>query len=808
MEQKPKSIRPAATQDFVQLQDLLYLCLRKWQWILLSLVVSMGCAIYYVLTTPPVYTRSADLLIKSDTNGASTSSEADIFADMGITTKANINNEITTMRSPDLMLEVAKRLHLDISYTVDGRFHEVAVYGTELPVNVTMLGVKDGNYVDFHLKLSPGGKIELSDFTCNGEEVGDVYAGQINQVIQTPVGKVCIVPTRLYAAQHGCEVNVSRRPVEVMAAHMMANLGVVQLDDMSNILTLTLNDLSTARAEDVLNTLIQVYNENWIKDKNQVAVNASRFIAERLSIIENELGTVDNDISSFKSQNLMIDVGSSATQFMSQAQRAEDELRSLNDQLYLARYMRKSITDDAQRYELLPTNSGLGGETVNAQINRYNELIMERSQLVAQSSVSNPLVKELDAQLAALRKVMVGSLDNSILAIDTQIKTLKNMGGKATQEIASSPNKAKYLLSVERQQKVKESLYIYLLQKREENELSQAFTSSNTRVIRKPSGSNAPTAPMRRNILLIAFAIGLLAPVVIIFIIENSNTVLRGRADLKGLKLAFLGEIPYFSTKKKGFFQRKKNQRHNTPQMVVEEGNRNVINEAFRVLRSNIEFTAGQDKHKNVLMVTSFNPGSGKSFITMNLAKSMAIKGKKVLVIDGDLRHASVSAYVHSPKKGITHYLAGLENDWTSLQVASDNHPNLYVMPVGSLPPNPTELLENGKLHDLVQEAKMQYDYVIIDCPPIDIVADAQIIEQVVERTLFVLRAGLLDRSMLQELETIAEEKRFKNLSVILNGTEMATGRYAYRYGYRYGYHYAYASYYGDSSRRGRVISW
>ena len=165
MEQKPKSIRPAATQDFVQLQDLLYLCLRKWQWILLSLVVSMGCAIYYVLTTPPVYTRSADLLIKSDTNGASTSSEADIFADMGITTKANINNEITTMRSPDLMLEVAKRLHLDISYTVDGRFHEVAVYGNELPVNVTMLGVKDGNYVDFHLKLSPGGKIELSDFT-------------------------------------------------------------------------------------------------------------------------------------------------------------------------------------------------------------------------------------------------------------------------------------------------------------------------------------------------------------------------------------------------------------------------------------------------------------------------------------------------------------------------------------------------------------------------------------------------------------------------------------------------------------------
>ena len=349
------------------------------------------------------------------------------------------------------------------------------------------------------------------------------------------------------------------------------------------------------------------------------------------------------------------------------------------------------------------------------------------------------------------------------------------------------------MLSVERQQKVKEELYLYLLQKREENELSQAFTAYNTRVITAPRGSALPTAPNKKNILLVALALGLLVPAVIIFMQENMNTKVRGKKDLENLSVPYLGEIPlYFSNKKK----KNKSSEH---AIVVEESNRNIINEAFRVLRSNVDFMKNKNTKQIVFIVTSFNPGSGKSFLSMNIAMSFAIKGKKVLVIDGDLRHGTVSAYVGSPRKGLSDYLGNKEADWNELLVVDKKFPNLHVIPVGTIPPNPTELLEDGSLATLMQNLRDVYDYIFIDCPPIDIVADTQIIEQYADRTLFVIRAGLLDRSLLPELESIYQEKRFKNLSVILNGTESTGGRYSYRYGYSYGYHNGYTSYYGNS---------
>ena len=374
------------------------------------------------------------------------------------------------------------------------------------------------------------------------------------------------------------------------------------------------------------------------------------------------------------------------------------------------------------------------------------------------------------------------------------MRSQKTFNRDAVSQIASSPEQAKYLLSVERQQKVKESLYLYLLQKREKTELSKAFAAYNTRIISRPNGSINPSYPSRRKILLVAFALGLLAPV--IFIRENTNTVVRGRKDLDDLTVPIVGEIPqYFSHRKKWLIRRKV--KPDTKAIVVREGSRNIINEAFRVLRSNMDFMMASQKDHNVFIFTSFNPGSGKSFLTLNIAISFAIKQKRVLVIDGDLRHGTASSYIDSPESGLSDYLSGMTDDWRQLIVRSPQQDNMYIFPIGKVPPNPTELLENGKLQGLIEQLRTEYDYIFIDCPPIDIVADAQILEKVADRTLFVIRAGLLDRSMLPELETIYQDKRFKNLSVILNGTEGTGGRYSYRYGYRYGYHYGYTSYHG-----------
>jgi len=560
----------------------------------------------------------------------------------------------------------------------------------------------------------------------------------------------------------------------------------------ATIINLSIDDASVQKAEDILNTLIEVYNEKWIQDKNQIAVSTSRFIGERLGVIENELGHVDENISNYKSEHLLPDVQAASSLYMSQSAENKKEIQTLTNQLATAQFIRREL-GGKEMNQPLPTNSGIANVNIESQIGEYNKMVLDRNRLIANSSEKNPLVKDLGNSMQSMKRTILQSVDNLIVSLNTQIRSIRQQEATTTQQLASNPSQAKYLLSVERQQKVKEELYLYLLQKREENELSQAFTAYNTRMITAPRGSALPTAPNKKNILLVALALGLLVPAVIIFMQENMNTKVRGKKDLENLSVPYLGEIPLY------FRNKKKKNKFSEYAIVVEEGNRNIINEAFRVLRSNVDFMKSKNTEQKVFIETSFNPGSGKSFLSMNIAMSFAIKGKKVLVIDGDLRHGTVSAYVGSPKKGLSDYLGNKEVVWNELLVIDKKYPNLHIIPVGTIPPNPTELLEDGSLATLMQDLRDEYDYIFIDCPPIDIVADTQIIEQYADRTLFVVRAGLLDRSLLSELESIYLEKRFKNLSVILNGTESTGGRYSYRYGYSYGYHNGYTFYYGNS---------
>ena len=796
------------TQDFIRIQDLLYMCLAKWHWFVLSLAVCLGVAIAYLLRTPPVYTRSASIIIKDDSKGKSASTDMESFADFGIfTTNTNVNNEMGTLQSPDLMREVVTRLHLEMNYLVKGRFHKNTIYGDQLPVTVTLADLSDNQSATFLLHVGEEGEYTLNDLTLNGEPIEGEVKGQLGDTIQSPLGKMAVTTTSHYQKSQKAEMEVIRSTIKGAVGNASSRLTVSQKDEKSNIITLSFQDVSIQRAEEVLNTLISVYNENWVKDKNQIAVSTSMFINERLGVIEGELGNVDNDISSYKSQHLLPDVQAAANMYMAQASEANAAIKSLNNQTYMARYIRNYLTSETNRFQLLPANSGIDNPNIASQINDYNNQLLERNNLVSKSSVKNPLVIEMDASLASMRKALVSSIDNQLVALEAQIRSQQSYSGQATSQIASNPKQAKYLLSVERQQKVKESLYLYLLQKREENELSQAFTAYNTRIISQPDGSMLPTAPIKKNILLVAFALGFLIPVVIIFIRENTNTVVRGRKDLESLSVPIIGEIPqHFSYKRKWFIRRRV--KLDTKTMVVKEGNRNVINEAFRVLRSNMDFMVAPQKNQNIFVITSFNPGCGKTFLTMNIAMSFAIKMKRVLVIDGDLRHGSTSSYVDSPESGLSDYLSGMTDDWKKLIAYDNRYENFHILPIGKVPPNPTELLENGRMETLIEQLRSEYDYVFIDCPPIDIVADAQILEKVADRTFFVIRAGLLDRSMLPELESIYQEKRFKNLSLILNGTESTGGRYSYRYGYRFGYHYGYASYYGSKEKRGGVNGW
>ena len=785
--QKKKPIQNQ--QESISLQDLFYLCLGKWHWFIISLAVCLGTAVWYLLTTPPVYTRSASILIKDDSKGKSASGDMETFADFGLfTSNTNVNNEMGTLQSPDLMREVVSRLHLDMDYKVPGHFHRQTVYGRQLPVNVSISDLPENESATFTLQLSEGGKVTLSNIERNGESIGETdLRGNLNDTLPSDIGKIVITPTSYYTDGTDIQLYVSRLPFGSATSAYSADLVVSQTDEKSNIISLSFKDVSTQRAEDVLNTLIAVYNENWVRDKNQIAISTSKFIDGRLGVIEGELGNVDDDISSYKSEHLLPDVQAAAGMYMAAASEANAAIKELDNQVYMARYIRNYLTNKSNDSQLLPANSGIDNPGIATQISEYNSKLLERNSLVSHSSEKNPLVVEMDASLSAMRSALLTSIDNQLVTLNAQIRSQRSYSGQATSQIASNPQQAKYLLSVERQQKVKESLYLYLLQKREENELSQAFTAYNTRIITMPGGSMIPTAPVKKNILLVAFALGLLIPVAIIFIRENMNTVVRGRKDLENMTIPFVGEIPLAFRKKGRGYDRKTKTKENKCAIVVKEKSRNVINEAFRVVRTNLEFVVGKERESNVIMLTSANPGSGKTFITFNLATSLAIKGKKVITIDLDLRKGSLSEYVGSPKEGVSNYLIGEMRTWKEI-VRKPENGQLDIIPVGMIPPNPTELLFAERLEQLVNDLRKEYDYIFIDCPPVEIVADAAIINMLADITLFIVRAGLLDRGMLPEIEKFYTDKKYRNMSIVLNGTDGGSGRYGYKYGYHYGY--------------------
>lgn len=791
-------------EDSLNIKDLMLLYLSKWRWFLLSLAVCIGLAVVYLLRTPPVYTRTATLLIEDNDKGGSISASEMSFADLGLfQSNTNVNNEIIAMSSPALMQDVVRRLHLDMTYSADGRFHDEVLYGSTLPVTVALNEFTDGESASLTMYVDTSGAVSLYDFrtVLNGENVRykDVVQGKVGETVETPLGGIVVNPTAFFhRVGSGMEITVSKSTLYGATTAYSSKLTVSLLQKEATVVSLSMKDVSVQRAVDVLNTLISAYNESWVSAKNQIAVSTSAFIDDRLRVIEHELGAVEEDISSYKSKNLIPDLQASSDLYIQQSSETEVKLLELSNRMYMVRYISDYMSREENAFELLPAGTGIESTGIEGQILEYNNKLLERNYLVASSSTSNPLVVDADQALQSMRATILTSLENYTVMLQNQMESLRQQESKATDRIAATPDQAKYLLSVERQQKVKESLYLFLLQKREENELSQAFTAYNTRLITPPVGSIAPTSPARMQILLIAFVLGLVIPMGVFFLKENGNTRLRGRKDLESMSVPYIGEIPMCDGKKSSIRYRLRNltrrgAKNDDVEVVVKEGVRNVVNEAFRVVRTNLEFMHVPSSG-HVYMTTSFNPGSGKTFVTVNVAVSLAIRGRKVLVVDGDMRRATASRLLHSPSIGISDWLSGRETGMDRILFRTDIHENLWMMPVGTIPPNPTELLQDGRLKELFDALKDSFDYIFIDCPPINIVADTQIISKVADRTVFIVRAGLLERSMLPELEADFRDGRYPGLCMVLNGTVSKGGRYGYSYGYSYGYGYYHQS--------------
>ena len=776
------------------IKDFLLACLFRWKWFVLSVIIALILAGLYLAKKQPIYTRSAEVLIKNTKGGGgSLSSELSGLSEMGIfSASSSVSNELIVMKSPALLMEVVRRMNLDVNYTVPG-YRDYTLYGDRNPIKITFANLKDDDFVSFDVKIKKDGTFEMDGFSKNGYDLEGSVSGKLNTTMKTPVGRLYISTTPAYAKLKGdLDINIVRTSILSATQICKSKFDAFFTSKTASVITLKYEDVSMQRAEDILNMIIKVYQEGWMNDKNQIALSTSRFITERLSVIEKELGNVDSDISSYKSRNLVPDVSEAAKMYMTNANQANNELLNLNNQLYMLTFIREQLMDNTKKNQLLPSGMLSHNAGLESQISKFNELQMQRNNLASSSSEGNPLVKDLDQQLATLRTAVSGSLNNTINQVRIQINGMQAKANQNTAQIASSPIQAKQLLSVERQQKVKEALYIYLLQKREENQLSQAFTAYNTRIVTPPMGSRRPTAPVRRNIWLVALLLGLAIPAAIVYIVESLDTKIRGKKDIENVSIPFIGEIPLYGDKKKRLEAEGK--------ILVQAKKRNMINEAFRVVRTNVEFMSNSYDNAKVFMVTSINPGSGKTFVTINLASSFTLKDKKVIVLDLDIRKGSVGRYLNvgTKTRGVANYLSGQETDWKKMIVNSADCPRLDILPCGTIPPNPAELLSNGRLEELIADLREQYDYIFLDSAPVDIVADTAIIADQADMTIFVIRTGLLSKDMIPTIEGYYTDKKLKNMGLVLNGSEIATGRYGYHrhgYGYGYGYGKGYGSY-------------
>ncbi len=755
--------------------DLFMYLASQWKWFLLSILICGGIAWYNYACAPLVYFRSATVIIKDPSNKASTSG-LDRFDNF--INKVNVANEILQFRSKKLMREVVQRVHADVSYQIKDGLRSNELYN-ESPVLVSLPDALPEQSFSFTMTLKDAKTVTLSDFS--GIEAKPSYEVALNDTVAIIEGMNVVVTATNYLRDSwlNTPIRVQKLPVESMVNYYKNALGIQQEEEEASILTLALKDSSPARAEDVLNTLITVYNEEAIKEKNQVAVNTANFINERLIIIERELGNVESNLESFKQRNQIVDIASSAGMYMTESQKYNADAMELETQLRLANFIKDYLTDPGKETDLIPSNTGISDMNIENQISLYNAAKLKRDHLIDDSSVNNPVVQELNNSLRAMKQSIIRAVDNMIVSLNVKRNDAQNREMRAQDRVTAIPTKERQMLSIERQQKIKEALYLFLLNKREENALSQAMADNNARVIDGAEGSNAPISPNRNRILLLGLLVGIALPGAVCLAILFMDTRVHGRKDIEGAtSVPYLGEIPLDKEAMKD---------HRKKVMVVKEQGDDIVSEAFRILRTNMAFLSKKDKPAQVITFTSFNIGAGKTFIARNLSMSLAYMKKRVVMVDLDIRKGTLSRHFGHYHVGVTNYLS---DNTVKVDDIIQHQEGFDLIPAGILAPNPAELLMDNRLDELMNELRTRYDYIIADNVPVGLIADATIANRIADLTIFVVRAGKLDRRQLPDIEKLYQEKKLKNMALVLNGANPERHGYGYSYGYGYGYGY------------------
>ena len=784
----------------IDIQELLFKYLIHWPWFVGAVIVCLISAYIYLYVATPVYNISATVLIKDDKKGGSSNNVAGLD-ELGlsglITSSQSIDNEIEVLRSKTLVKEVVNYLNLYVTYQDDDQIPSKELYKTS-PVQVNMTpqeAEKLKTKVVIEMVLHPQGSLDVNvkmedkeiqkhfeklpailptnQGTLSFFQTTDSISSKKNEEVGSPVQDM-----RHITATISQPMNVARRYCE--------NLSIEPTSKTTSVVTVSLKNSSLQRGQDFINQLLEMYNRNTNNDKNEIAQKTAEFIDERIGIISKELGSTEADLETFKRDAGITDLSSDAQIALTGNAEYEKKQVENRTQISLVEDLKKYLGHN--EYEILPSNVGLKDITLAAQIDRYNEMLIERKRLLRTSTENNPAIINLDTSIRATKANVQATLEGTLQGLFITKADLDREAKRYMRRISDAPGQERQYVSIARQQEIKAGLYLMLLQKREENAIMLAATANNAKIIDDAIADVIPVSPKRSIIYLAALCLGIVIPVVVIYMIDLTKFKIEGRADVEKLtSVPIAGDIPLTDEK-------------NTKEgsIAVFENQNNLMSETFRNIRTNIQFML--QNNKKVILVTSTVSGEGKSFTSANLAISLSLLGKKVVIVGLDIRKPGLNKVFNlsSKEKGITQYLANPEMDLMSLVQLSDVNRNLYILPGGTVPPNPTELLARDGLDKAIEILKKNFDYVILDTAPIGMVTDTLLIGRVAELSAYVCRADYTHKAEYTLINELFHEQKLPNLCTIINGVDLKKRKYGYYYGYgKYGKHYGYGKRYG-----------
>lgn len=762
------------------------------------LLVSLALGYAHIRTTPKKFMRTATVMVKDSKNGGMMESQR--FNEMMELGSSSVENEMGIFKSRRLMYRVAERLHLDVSYRALN-LKKAELYSSS-PIRVHFMDVDESRGCSMTVKIITPETVELSEMTI-GQEYNEIVKIEVGKTAETPLGRLRVEIDTAALHRNGEReiIMVSRRPLKQVANAYCSQLRVEAIGGKSSLLNLSLIDENARRAEDVLNTLIEVYNEDAIEDKNRVTNNTGNFIEERLAVIEKELNMVDSDIERFKKENRLTDILSESSVFLNKSNSLDNERLNLENQLNMTDYMKDYLNRNNKSSDMIPASIGIEDNGIQAQIADYNEIVVNRNKLIANSSEHNPVIKDMDMTLKSQKKAILRAIDNLQTSLALQVMNMEDKELETYDKITNLPSQQKEIIRIERQQKVKEELYLYLLNKKEENELQQTIAESNCKVVDVADGPSAPVSPNKIQVILICLIAGVAFPAGFIYARSLIDTKVYVKEDVKDkVSIPFLGDLPFDRVKE-------------TSDMMLISGSKHEhLNEALRIVRENLNFILPHSGEEGkVVQMISLRPNSGKTFISINLGACISLSGKRVVILDLDLRKASLTRRLgmSSKQEGASHYLSGNVTDVNSLIHTIDTQAYSFdVIPSGILPPNPAELLKSDKLEELVEKLKQRYDYVLFDNPPFGMVVDAFICSRLVDQSIYIIRSGMFDKRLLPDLRDLYESGKIKHMALLLNGVDYKKMVYSYKYGYGYGYGYHYGNTQQPETRFKRWIKW